>query len=126
MSATVVDEQIEALAHCMDAGCPGYVQQPVTALRTVVETTFQEQGGDLSGVEKSQEYLRFADAEDCPCSFCGRDRQLSRQERPEYMKVSMPAAAGQAPGLDPQVAKLMADQAAAVARLEQQVKGAEG
>jgi DNA repair exonuclease SbcCD ATPase subunit len=90
---TVDEVQVPAFAFCSDGRCPGYDQQPVEGIRTTTAYT----NGDLAGpqanaaghVERSSSSVRFADeTSDGPCPSCGKPRQVSEQERPEYARNS--------------------------------------
>jgi hypothetical protein len=86
---TVVSTQIEALAFCIDGRCPGYTQQPVPAIRRVNEYSYVELGGDIPGTERSTVDVVFLDPEhDAVCTYCGKPRLVSEQERPEYENTS--------------------------------------
>ena len=87
---TVVEATIDALASCRDGRCPGYEQQPVQAVRTVTEFSYFDLGGDVPGIERSTELIRFADLDDLPCPACGEPRLVSDQVRPIYQNLSGP------------------------------------
>lgn len=79
------EETVDAYAHCNDPRCGGYGQQPVQGTLTVVEHTIASRGGDsifANLVENTNEYLRFQDPADILCGSCGKDRMITRQERP--------------------------------------------
>lgn len=84
----ITETTIDAWANCNDARCGGHRQQPVQAVRTVVEYTFIDLGGDLPGVERSATQLRFADVTDAQCPVCGEPRMVADQVRPIYANVS--------------------------------------
>lgn len=119
--STVTDDLVQALAHCRDRACAGYEQQPVQGVRTVRSDTFQDAGGDgtFSHEYRSSEYLSFADGADRDCVFCGRDREITVQERPEYAPSTSQVAEDQRH--DGQVTRLLVEQAEKSARLEAEV-----
>lgn len=82
--------EIDAYAHCPNARCAGYTQQPVKALEDTVEFTYVDGGGDMPGVEKSQVYLRFADEKEmpCPAEGCNLLREVTAQQRKAYQPLS--------------------------------------
>lgn len=85
----VTEDRIEALAFCIDGRCPGYEQQPVPAIRRRNEFEYRELGGDIPGVERSTIDVVFADPDtDATCTFCGKPRLVSDQQRPEYPNTS--------------------------------------
>lgn len=109
---------VQAYAHCQDATCPGYTQQPVDGILNVTTHTFLDGGGDLGPfVERSMEYLRFADEHaDATCDVCGGPRGISQQERPVYPKQHDPNRQ-QTSAAEVNVMKLMMDQQAEIARM---------
>lgn len=117
MSVGLQSDVVDALAFCRDAGCVGYEQQPVKALREVRSWSFQESGGDgqIPGEYRSAEFLSFADPSDVACQFCGLDRQVTLQPRPDYGVTARPV---EKPVVDSSIAKVLVNQAAQLARLE--------
>jgi len=85
---TVTETAITGLAFCIDARCPGYNQQPVQAVKRLLEFSFVEQGGDLPGIEHSTSQVFFADEADAVCQHCGKPRLVEDHERPEYANAS--------------------------------------
>jgi hypothetical protein len=82
---------VRALGFCLDATCPGNAQEPADGVLNVTTHTFLDGGGDLGPfVERSMEYLRFANEEDATCTVCGGHREISQQVRPVYPKVGNP------------------------------------
>lgn len=108
-------------AFCPAGACPGYRMEEVQAVYREVGDTFQANGGDIPGVERSQVELLFADESDVACVSCGRDRQLSDQPRPSYDPLSGfdPGYLLHAPEFDPGKVNTEADQR--VAELEAKV-----
>lgn len=84
----VTETVLDALAHCADQRCVGYKQVPVGAVHTLTEFSFIDLGGDLPGIEKSTELIRFADIADAQCPHCGEPRIVSQQIRPIYPNIS--------------------------------------
>jgi hypothetical protein len=84
----VTETVIDALASCKEQRCAGYTQQPVRAVRTVTEFSYIDNGGDLPGIERSTELLRFADLTDAQCEHCGEPRLVATQTRPIYPNIS--------------------------------------
>jgi hypothetical protein len=91
--SAVTETLMPLFAHCPESTCPGNQQQPVEGVCAVKAETIGNRGGGGAGgealiglVEKTTEYLRFADPADveCPEDGCSRVRELSRQERPNY------------------------------------------
>ena len=79
--------------------CEGHKQQKVDAIRETVAWTF----GDLNGhssdpmdamvsgmVQRSAEYIHFANEADRLCPSCGQPRQISDQVRPVYASLGGP------------------------------------
>jgi len=85
---TVTESPIEAYASCHNGRCAGYKQQPVQAIRTLTEFSYVDFGGDVPGIERSTDLIRFADEADEPCPVCGEPRLVSDQVRPIYPNVS--------------------------------------
>lgn len=85
---TVTEVPVEAYAFCMDARCLGYKQEKVPAVRTHTDVTYLDMGGDMPGIEKSFDSVRFADETDAICSHCEGPREISEQLRPEYPNIS--------------------------------------
>lgn len=114
---------VQALAFCMDATCPGYTQQPVDGILNVTTHTYLDGGGDLGPfVERSQEYLRFADeAADATCDVCTGPRGISQQERPVYPKQVNPNQQ-QTSAADVNIMKLMMDQQAEIAAMRAELE----
>jgi hypothetical protein len=84
---TITEATIRAFAHCPDVTCPGSAQEPVDGVRREVAETIGERGGDgpfVGVVEKSTLYTHFADPADAACSECGKTREISDMERPNY------------------------------------------
>lgn len=114
----VTEFSCDAYAHCTDPLCDGSGQQPVKAIRTLLEWTIGSRGGDgiFAGiVETSTEDLRFADADDSPCPSCGRAREVAVGEKPTYQRLSGFPQDGllRMQGFDPGVQNSVADQRAA-------------
>lgn len=113
---------VEALAFCLDATCPGNSQEPVDGVLNRTEHTFLDGGGDLGPfVERSMEYLRFADEEDATCSVCAGRREISQQVRPVYPKVGNPNQQ-QTSAAEVNVMKLMMDQQAEIAKMRAELE----
>jgi hypothetical protein len=91
---TIREETVQAFAHCPDPRCKGVQQEPVQAVQETTEWTFASRGGGddpgglgnlfLNMIENSQTMLRFADPGEMACPSCGKPRELSGQERPNY------------------------------------------
>lgn len=103
---TIRDEIVQAFAHCPDPRCPGVAQEPIQAVKETTEWTFASRGGGddpgglgnlfLPMIENSQTRLRFLNdgttggvndddaPNDTPCRHCGKPRELSGEERPNY------------------------------------------
>ena len=116
--STVTEDLVQALAHCRDRACPGYEQQPVPAVKTVRSDTYQDAGGDgtFNGEYRSSEHLSFAEEADRDCGFCGRDREVTVQERPDYAAATSQTAEDQRH--DGQMTRILVEQAEKLARLE--------
>lgn len=102
----VVTENKRVLfAHCPSPLCANYRQQEVEGV--VVETSymFTDNGGDIPGIERSVEDLRWVDDDQAECSECGRRRELSTSPRPSYDPLSghdpMGLVNGTVPPYDP-------------------------
>jgi hypothetical protein len=109
---------VQALAFCLDATCPGNAQEPVDGILNVTEHTFLDGGGDLGPfVERSMEYLRFADEDHATCTVCHGRREISQQVRPVYPKVGNPNQQ-QTSAAEVNVMKLMMDQQAEIAAMK--------
>lgn len=85
---TVTETIVTAHAHCQDAQCLGYIQEPVQAGHTHVELSYLDLGGDNPGIERTFDYLRFADDADQSCPHCQKPRAVTDQTRPEYLNLS--------------------------------------
>ena len=86
---TVTERPIEGLASCRNPRCSGYKQQPVQAISTLTEFSYFDLGGDVPGIERAAELIRFADPDtDEACPACGEPRLVSDQTRPIYPNVS--------------------------------------
>jgi hypothetical protein len=85
---TVTETLIDGWAHCGDGRCPGNKQQAVKAIRTVAEYSYFELGGDIPGIERSTDQVRFNDLADAQCQHCGEPRHVADQVRPIYPNVS--------------------------------------
>jgi hypothetical protein len=84
---TITETVVRAFAHCPDAACPGSAQEPVDGVRREVAETIGERGGDgpfVGVTEKSTIYVHFADPDAVACPECGKVREISDQERPNY------------------------------------------
>ena len=86
--ATVTETLIDAWAHCSDARCPGNKQKAVKAIKSVTEYSYFDLGGDIPGIERSSELVRFNDLADAQCEHCGEPRLVADQVRPIYANVS--------------------------------------
>lgn len=86
--ATLTKTPMDGFAHCVDARCPGYQQERVPVVRHLTEHRYVDNGGDLTGVEKSFITFAFADDEDRHCKHCGRHRDATDEERPVYDPLS--------------------------------------
>jgi hypothetical protein len=58
---TVTETMIDGYAHCNDGRCMGNKQEPVKVVRTVTEFSYFDLGGDVPGIERSVDSIRFAD-----------------------------------------------------------------
>lgn len=85
---TVTTRPVSAFAHCENARCPGNEQQPVDGTVEHVAFSFKDLEGDMPGVERSTEHVRFADSAERDCSYCGRARAITLQQRPVYDSLS--------------------------------------
>lgn len=85
---TAMQQTVQAYAHCQDAQCLGYRQEIVEGVRTTTEFTYLDSGGDMPGVEKSNERVTFVNDEDIPCPHCEKPRAIGEQQRPEYPNIS--------------------------------------
>lgn len=85
---TVTETLIDGWAHCSDPRCPGNKQQAVKAIRTVTEYSYVDLGGDIPGIERSTDLVRFNDLADAQCEHCGEPRLVADQVRPIYPNVS--------------------------------------
>jgi hypothetical protein len=91
---------------------PRHTQQPVDGILTVTAHTFLDGGGDLGPfVERSMEYLRFADEDRRDVTVCQGRREISQQVRPVYPKVGNPNQQQTSAG-EVNIMKLMMDQQA--------------
>lgn len=84
----VKEDTVQAYAFCQNAQCLGYQQEPVQGIRTVTEWSYLDLGGDMPGVERSTQTVRFADEAEAVCSHCDSPRAISEQVRPEYANIS--------------------------------------
>jgi hypothetical protein len=114
-------EKVKAFGFCPDHTCVGYQQEPVDGLRTVRSDTFRDSGGDanMPGEYRSFEFVTFANQKDRECRFCGRDRQIALQQRPEYAPVTSAGKIGESN--DNQMAALVAKQADELAAMREQI-----
>jgi hypothetical protein len=85
---TVTETLVDGWAHCGDGRCPGNKQQAVKVVKTIAEYTYFELGGDIPGIERSTDYVRFNDLTDAQCQHCGEPRLVADQVRPIYPNVS--------------------------------------
>src|SRR5262245_54015671 len=85
---TVTETLVDGWAHCGDGRCPGNKQQAVKAIVTITEFSYFELGGDIPGIERSTELVRFNDVADAQCPHCGEPRAVANQVRPVYPNVS--------------------------------------
>jgi hypothetical protein len=85
---TVTETLIDGWAHCPDGHCPGNKQQAIKAVKSLAEYTYFELGGDIPGIERSTEHVRFNDLADAQCEHCGEPRHVADQVRPIYANVS--------------------------------------
>jgi hypothetical protein len=80
----VREETVPGFAWCPNGMCPQSAQVPAEVIRQEVELTMRDSQGDSNQVEKSFEYVRFADGQDHECEDCGRQLEVGIQERPVY------------------------------------------
>ena len=80
----VTETEIEAYAFCPNSRCDGNTQKKVKALKTLVEFTYMDLGGNLPGVERSTAHLKFKTTKQSPCTVCGVPRELSETRRRKY------------------------------------------
>jgi hypothetical protein len=85
---TVTETMVDGYAHCNDGRCPGNKQDPVKVVQTVTEFSYFDLGGDVPGIERSVDSIRFADIADAQCVHCGEPRACADQKRPIYPNVS--------------------------------------
>jgi len=85
---SATEQFVEAYAFCHNGRCTGYLQEPVQGVRTTTSWTYMDSGGDLPGIEKTTEMVRFADEADGVCPTCEGPRDISEQLRPEYPNIS--------------------------------------
>jgi len=86
---TVTETTVDGWASCHNGRCPGYKQEPIQVIRTLTEFSYFDLGGDIPGIERSAELVRFADPDtDGTCEFCGGPRFAADQERPIYINIS--------------------------------------
>lgn len=90
---TITGVPVTAYAHCRDARCPGYQQEPVDAIRDETAYTFGD--GDRLGagvlqntVERSNVEYRFADPDRAPCPVCSVPREITGDARKQYVNES--------------------------------------
>lgn len=78
------------LAHCADPRCVGNAQTAVRGTRRTVSYTYGDLGGDanMPGIERSMDYLEFADQADAVCPTCQGPRVLTDQRRVSYAPLS--------------------------------------
>lgn len=81
---TITVTEVAGFAHCRNPRCAGGNQEAVKALRQTDAFSYSERGGDLPGIEASNDYVRFANPEDAPCPHCGEGREITEQARPSY------------------------------------------
>lgn len=91
--STTTETPISALAHCSAPRCAGHAQEPVPGIRRTVSHTYADLNGtaegSVPGIERSSEYILFADHEaDAACPHCGTVRQITDQRRPNYEPLS--------------------------------------
>lgn len=118
----VIDRrQVTAYAFCQDGHCPGYAMAEVPAERIEVGYTFEENDGDIPGIERSQVTWEYADEADVACPVCEQPRALSDKPRPQYDPLSGHDPLGLLGGLkyDPTVVNTQADHE--IAELKAQV-----
>lgn len=85
----VLTSEFTGFAFCPDSRCPGNAVVEVPAVRQVSEFLYTDNGGDIPGVERTVEHLRFADeGADAACPSCDRVRDLSPSPRPEYPAIT--------------------------------------
>ncbi len=85
-----LEAEVIALAHCPDPRCEGYAQHEVKAIRSTVEHTYVEMGGDMPGVERSNVYLTAEEE----CVHCGLMCEITDQPRVSYAPLSGKDPAG--------------------------------
>jgi hypothetical protein len=85
---TVTETMVDGFAHCNDGRCAGNKQESVKIVRTVTEFSYFDLGGDVPGIERSVDAIRFADLADAQCTHCGEPRACADQKRPIYPNVS--------------------------------------
>lgn len=122
---TVTVENRKLFAHCRNPMCPGYKQSEVDGLVQETGWRFDENGGDIPGIERSFVSLNFADQDDAPCGSCGDRRELSLDSRPSYEPLSGfdPMGLLREPKFDPNHVNTVED--AKVAELEAKNKALE-
>lgn len=114
----ISESVVDGWAHCEDARCQGYGQQPVKVIRELVERTIGSRGGDgifVNVVENTNEYLRFSDEGDVACPHCHKDRAVTLQSRPTYPPITGFPQDGllQSGPYDPSIRNTKADEAQA-------------
>jgi hypothetical protein len=121
---TTIDAALNGYAHCLNARCPGYAQEPVQALRRETSYTYAELNGtaegSVPGFERSQVSFVFADEDDAACPHCEGPREIAPQPRTTYQNLSGHDPNGLLnlrPGEAPDVGALQAE----IAALKQKV-----
>ena len=80
---TIREETVTGYAHCPNSRCDPY-EHETKVVRQTVEWTYLENGGDFPGFERSVVNIIAGEETDATCPGCGRQRELSVGERPEY------------------------------------------
>jgi hypothetical protein len=85
----VLEKPITAFAFCPDSRCVGNDVAEVAAIKATTEWQYVDSGGDMPGVERTADHLRFADeTADATCASCGKTRELSATPRPDYPSLT--------------------------------------
>ena len=80
---TITEDIVDGYAHCPNPRCDPY-EHATKIVKQTIEWTYLENGGDFPGFERSVVNLIAGEETDAVCPGCGRTRELSIAERPEY------------------------------------------
>jgi hypothetical protein len=121
---TTIDAALNGYAHCLNARCPGYAQEPVRLFGARRRTPTPSSTAPLRAASPASSAHRsafvFADEDDAACPHCEGPREIAPQPRTTYQNLSGHDPNGLLnlrPGEAPDVGALQAE----IAALKQKV-----